>query len=306
MSDFAVLLTTFNGEVHLPEQLQSLREQTASSIDIWLSDDGSTDGTAPLIRQAADGWSKGAFHVLEGPRAGFAENFRSLLCQPEISTEYVAFCDQDDIWDADKLEVARQRLKEIPASQPALYCGRTRLMNDDGRIVGQSPLMRRPPEFRNALVQSLAGGNTMVMNRAAFELVRSASMKTSFVSHDWWCYMLVSGAGGVVVYDPTPHIYYRQHGRNLVGSNSGLSARYRRFLFLLSGRFAAWTDTNLKGLQSNRSLLAPENQRLFDTFEHARADGRFNFLKTLMVHGYRRQSVAGNLSLLIGALLGKI
>ena len=85
-----------------------------------------------------------------------------------------------------------------------------------------SPLFRRPPSFRNALVQSLAGGNTMVLNRPARDLVALASRRARFVSHDWWAYLLVTGAGGAVHYSAKPLVRYRQHAHNLVGANTSL------------------------------------------------------------------------------------
>lgn len=306
MSNFALLLTTYNGKSHLPEQLATLEMQTVPHIDIWCSDDGSTDGTPDLIAAAADKWTKGVFHIRLGPGAGFAENFRSLICMPDIDADFVAFCDQDDLWDADKLEIAAQKLRGISAAVPAVYCSRTRLMEEDGRIIGQSPLMANAPSFRNALVQSIAGANTMVMNRAAFDLVRQASMDTPFVSHDWWCYLLVTGAGGKVVYDPEPHISYRQHEGNLVGANLGLDATLRRYKLLLSGRFARWTDTNLQGLSANAHLLTSENAATVHAVIGARKAGRGELAKTILRHGLRRQSVFGNFVLFVGTMLGKI
>jgi glycosyltransferase involved in cell wall biosynthesis len=306
MSEFALLLTTYNGAAHLPAQLDSLATQTVSGIDIWHSDDGSTDTTTAIVAKAAEGWGKGVFKSFEGPHTGFAENFRSLICNPEIAANYVAYCDQDDIWDRDKLEVAKRALDAVPAGTPALYGGRTRLIDENGNATGMSPLMRRRPEFRNALVQSIAGGNTMVMNRAAFDLLRRASREVTFVSHDWWSYLMVSGAGGTVIYDAEPHISYRQHGGNLVGANTGLAARLRRYRVLLSGRFAGWNEVNIEALKKNLDLLTPANAAMLREFDRARKAGPFSLLAAIYSQGLRRQSVLGDVSLCAGALLGKM
>lgn len=306
MSQFAVLLSTYNGDAFLQEQVDSLRRQTEPRVDIWLSDDGSTDATLAMAARNATDWDKGAFRILDGPGRGFAENFRSLICNPDISADYVAFCDQDDVWDADKLEAARRRLENIPSSTPALYCGRTRLVGEDGQATGMSPLMGRPPGFRNALVQSIAGGNTMVMNRAAFELMRRVSQETPFVSHDWWSYLMVSGTGGVVVYDPEPRISYRQHDANLVGANKSFDALLRRYRLMLSGRFAGWNETNLEGLDRNRQHLTPENADILADYMRARNAGRASLLSTIARRGLRRQTLFGNLVLVAGAVLGKM
>src|SRR5690606_17695974 len=126
-------------------------------------------------------------------------------------------------------------LRKQPSDGPALYCTRTRTVSEEGSTVGLSPLFAKPPGFRNALVQSIAGANTMVMNRSAWRLVREASRRTSFISHDWWCYLIVAGAGGVVRYSPVARIGYRQHAKNLVGENNSWRARMSRLSHLMKG-----------------------------------------------------------------------
>ena len=235
-----ILLATYNGEKYLGEQLKSLEDQQVSAaIDIVASDDGSTDTTAAILEDWRRRWSAGAFSAVEGPRRGFAETFRALMAMPAPDADYVAFCDQDDVWMPRKLAAALAVL--ACDTGPALYCARTLRVDEALGPIGHSPLFRRPPHFRNALVQSIAGGNTMVMNRAAFALVAESVRRTSFVSHDWWCYLLVSGAGGRVHYDPIPHIAYRQHDANAVGDNVGWRARWQRLRMSLEGRFARGT-----------------------------------------------------------------
>ena len=116
----------------------------------------------------------------------------SLLSDADIVGDFFACCDQDDVWWPDKLERALQWLHTVPEHVPAVYFSRTRNVDASGNIIGCSPLFRRPPNFRNALVQSIGGGNTMVFNRAARELLVAAG-PVDVASHDWWTYLLVSG-----------------------------------------------------------------------------------------------------------------
>ena len=199
-----------------------------------------------------------------GPRAasisgrdrptGFANNFRSLLTNPAVDADYVAFCDQDDVWLPAKTREAVAALPRDP-SLPGLYCARTIVVDAAGTTIAHSPRFTRPPDFRNALVQNIGGGNTMVMNRAGFELVRAAATLTDFVSHDWFTYLVISGAGGKVVYSEVPHVLYRQHGNNVIGANSSAAARWARLGQLLQGRFRRWNAHNLRGLEVCRELL---------------------------------------------------
>lgn len=302
-----ILLATYNGALHLAEQLESLEQQTVDQIDILASDDGSTDATLEILSAAAKKWRKGSFDMVEGPRAGFSENFRSLILRANPDADYFAFCDQDDLWDCDKLDRAIAELADLPAATPGLYGSATRIIDEDGEPDGTSPIMRRPPSFRNALIQSIAGGNTMVVNRTAFWLLVEASRDVTFVSHDWWAYMIVSGAGGTVIYDPVPHVSYRQHGGNLVGSNASLRARGRRFVRLLRGEFRDWNDCNIAALMKAKPLLSPGSKSTLEGFAASRsAPGALRRAISIRRLGLYRQTWQGHVMLFLGMFLGKI
>lgn len=293
----AILLATWNGAAFLDEQLRSLAEQTHPSIDIWVSDDGSTDGTLGILADWRERWTRGAFEVREGPRSGFAENFRSLISKEAIEADYFAFCDQDDLWEPDKLETALAWMRTQDGGRPLLFCSRTLTISQSGQAIGKSPLFRRRPSFRNALVQSLAGGNTMVLDEAARKLLACASRRAGFVSHDWWAYLMVTGADGIVHYCPEPLVRYRQHAGNLIGANTSWAARLARLRQLFAGRFAKWSDTNLDGLEKNRDLLTPDATSTLDAYVRARRGGFFSAMANLRKSGVYRQTLRGTLAL---------
>lgn len=301
----AVLMATFNGVRFIDEQLRSIDQQTWPAIDIWASDDGSSDGTVNALGRWAAYWSKGSFTLLRGPSRGFAANFRSLLVNTEVDADYVAFSDQDDVWLAEKTRVAAEALATYGCC-PALYCARTIITDEAGRELSRSPLFRRPPDFANALVQSIGGGNTMVLNRSAYQLIREAAMRTEFVSHDWFAYLLVTGAGGHATYDEIPHVRYRQHNRNLVGSNLGWGARLRRVTAAFGGRFTSWNDDNIAALEASRDLLTPAAVEIFDRFRRARTGALPDRLLNLWSSGVYRQTATDQLSLYAAALLRKL
>lgn len=297
-----VLLATFNGAAHLDEQLGSLEDQDYPAIDVIVSDDGSTDGTLERLAVWRARWRKGRFEIRSGPRLGFAENFRSLIINLPDDCTYVAFCDQDDIWEADKLSRAVAWL--AGAEKPRLFCSRTLAVSEDGVPLGPSALFTRPPAFRNAIVQSLAGANTMVMNRTAAELVVEASRRTAFVSHDWWSYLVVSGAGGEICFCPTPLVRYRQHTANQVGANIGLRGGLSRVRRLLRGQFREWMQLNLAGLAAISDLLEPDAQRTVKAFECARTGNAFARVQQLRKTGAYRQSRRGTCFLYVAAACG--
>ena len=300
----AVLMATKDGEAFLDDQLRSLADQTHTRVDIWVSDDGSSDGTLAILDGWRTRWSKGRFTVLEGPKQGFAENFRALTTNAAIDADYFAFCDQDDIWMPDKLERAISWLEANDSGCPLLFCTRTLTISEDGTPLGQSPLFSRTPSFRNALVQSLAGGNTMVFNRVARRMMAMASARTSFVSHDWWAYLIVTGVGGRVHYSSAPLVRYRQHSGNEVGANTSWRARCSRLRRLYAGQFVGWTDSNLSALERNRDLLTVDALQALELFHNARKGNLATRIRNLQRSGVYRQRLLGTLLLWPSIALG--
>ena len=294
------------GQRYLREQLDSIVCQTHQNWTIWISDDGSSDDTHAILNEYRAKLGESQLYIYEGPADGFAANFLSLACKASITADYYAFADQDDIWYPDKLARAIQHLQTVPNHLPALYCGRTRCVDADNNDIGFSPLYTKRPRFTNALVQSIAGGNTMMFNNAARRILRKAGPDVKVVSHDWWAYMVVSGCGGHVVYDQTPRVRYRQHDNNLIGSKSDWSVGMTRLRMLFWGRFKNWNDINLAALHTMREHLTPENKLSLDEFSKARASHFLARQVGLMRSGIHRQTMIGNIGLIAASIFKKI
>lgn len=301
----AILMATYCGEKYLPAQLDSIFEQSYGNFSLWVSDDGSTDNTRDVLARYVSGYSQ-KLHVFQGPQQGFAKNFLSLLQCQEINAAFYAFADQDDVWHTEKIERAITWLNKQPPEQPALYCSRTSLVDELGRGLGDSPLFTRPPCFANALVQSIGGGNTMVFNQAARVLLGLASKDAKVVSHDWWLYIIVAGAGGCIHYDPRPSIDYRQHGANLIGSNLGWRARLKRIHFMLNGRFRDWNTLHMAALCEAEPFFTPESRRILNQFRQARISSLPKRLWFLYRSGTYRQTLFGNIGLWVAATLNRL
>jgi hypothetical protein len=303
---FAVMVAVFNGETFLEEQLDTLAGQTSLHVDVWVSDDGSSDGSRAILERRAGMWSKGSFRIVDGPARGFAENFRSLVTNPAIEADYFAFCDQDDLWDADKLARASAWLALGDPAEPRLLGGRTRIVDARGAVSGFSPLFRKAPSFRNALVQSIAGGNTMVFNRTARELMATAAGRAPFVAHDWWAYQIVTATGGTCRYDPEPAISYRQHGGNQIGENDSWGARLRRIQAMLDGTMVGWNARNVAALEASAELLTPEAIEVLSRFRTMRGGSLPARLAAFARSGIHRQTTLGQLGLLAACVLRRL
>jgi glycosyltransferase involved in cell wall biosynthesis len=271
-----VLLATYNGSEFLRGQLDSIESQTLPVSRITMRDDGSTDNTLSLLEEWAPGRSRKC--LLRGPRLGVTNNFFALLASADEDSEYFAFCDQDDVWLPDKIERAVLAIQEFPTDKALVYCSRVELVDENLKHLGFSPV---PKHFGyvNALVENVATGCTMVLNRTARNLI-CEGLPQRALFHDWWCYLVIAALGRVV-FDETPTVKYRQHANNHVGATA---SRLEFFKRRLESFFRQGSDGR------RRSDQAVELQRCFGDRLSARDReilGRF-----LSVRGGIRQRVS--------------
>jgi glycosyltransferase involved in cell wall biosynthesis len=211
----SILLASYNGIKFLREQLESIRSQTLRVSTITIRDDGSTDGTVSLLQEWAAGRADVRF--LSGPRLGVTNNFFELLANSDEDSQYIAFSDQDDFWQPNKIENAVSILKRHGDDQPLMYCSRLEYVDERLDHLGFSRIPKRL-DFANALVENVATGCTIVLNRQARDLILQALPKYALL-HDWWCYLVLS-ALGTVVFDDSATVKYRQHANNQVGRHA--------------------------------------------------------------------------------------
>ena len=301
----AVLLCTRRGALFLDEQLGSIATQSHANWRIYASDDASDDQTRTILVDFQRRMGRGRLQLRNGPGRGFAANFLRLACDQRIEADHFAFCDQDDVWEPDKLSRALAWLAHIDPATPALYCCRTRLIDEQGHTIGFSPLFSKAPHFRNAIVQSIAGGNTMVFNAAARRLLVRAGGDVAVPAHDWWLYILVTAMGGMVRYDSHPSVRYRVHSANAVGANCTFRARLVRIRLLLKGRLRTWTDMHAAALLPLVSDITPEGRRILVEFLDARRANALRRIVYIYVLRIYRQTLAGNIALFFAFLLRK-
>ena len=301
-------MATYNGEHHLKEQLETIKSQSYRNWDLLVSDDGSTDATLDLLDQFKDDCEvQHSVKIIQGPKQGFVANFLSLVANSSSDAKYFAFSDQDDLWYDDKLQRAVDLIEKAPENIPVLYCSRTEVIFENSEFKSfLSPLMQQSPSFNNALVQSIAGGNTMVFNRAARDSLLKFRVDAEVASHDWWIYQVVTGVGGKVIYDGRPSLKYRQHGGNLVGANRGVSALFDRAVMFLNGRFKIYNDKNIQALLANRQYLTQECQQSLNSFSLMKYGNIWQRLNAFFSSKIRRQGKVFNIALCFGILFKKV
>ena len=301
----AILLCTYQGQRFLQEQLDSFAAQSYPNWELWVSDDGSTDGTHDILERAK-GRLGDRMSIHNGPQNGFCANFLSLACKADIQADYYAYSDQEDVWAADKISRALAWLETVPKNAPALYCSRTRYISSEGNELGYSTLFARPPTFRNALVQNIAGANTMIFNQVARELLIQVPVRGDVVAHDWVVYLLVTGCGGHVFYDPHPSVNYRQHESNLTGQNVTIAAKLKRARAVWADRLKHWNTANIKVLHNFRSKLTAEHGATLECFMAARQNSTASRIMNLYRSGVYRQTIVDSIGLFVAVLYKKI
>ena len=302
----AILLCTYNGQRFLAEQLDSFEAQTYEIWEVWVSDDGSQDNTLMILESYQQKWPAGRLNIQKGPSKGFVANFLSLVYSTSIEANYFAYSDQDDVWLAEKLERSIKALGSKSINSANLYCGRTVLIDENKKEIGLSPLFLKPPIFANALIQNIGSGNTMVFDQNTRNLLCRARSDFYPVTHDWWTYILVTGAGGKVIFDLKPTVSYRQHQNNQIGMNSSWKSRLKRFQRIRKGCFQEWNKQHIQLLRAISEELKSESIEILEEFEKARNMKLLNSLFQLKKSGVYRQTVKGQLSLYTAAFFGKI
>ncbi|WP_461429308.1 glycosyltransferase family 2 protein [Gymnodinialimonas sp.] len=298
-----ILLATYQGARFLGEQIRSLYDQSVPDISIFASDDGSTDQTLEVLQEAQTNWDKGEFHIRSGPGVGYRSNFRSIALRCDLNSDYYAFCDQDDIWDADKLERALRWSAKFDPEIPQVYSSRTRWIDESGKFLRISHAFGREPSFANALVQTIAGGNTMVMNQAAMKLFRKTAESVGPVSHDGWLYLIVTGAGGIFHFSDEASVSYRQHNASVSGVPTPLTS----WMWRLSERQRAGMrqaiDKKITALESCIDHLTPEARLVLKEYKASRNGASvFKRIRALKKSGVYARTFRSNVAMHVDCL----
>lgn len=207
----AVLMSTYNGHNFLDKQLKSIAEQTLiNDIKLYIRDDGSSDDTFEIIEKWKD---RVDIVLIKGENVGPAKSFWSLLMDKSIQADYYAFCDQDDIWDEDKVERGLKSIMDIEG--PALWCSNCRLIDRDDRVLKKMMMSENPElSISSQLVCGSIQGCAMLFNEKLRTYIITKSPLV-FPMHDF-VVITYCIACGSVFYDSVPSFSYRLHQNNVI------------------------------------------------------------------------------------------
>ncbi|MCM1139930.1 MAG: glycosyltransferase [Muribaculum sp.] len=254
--NITVLLSIYNGERFLKEQLDSILTQENVDVKILARIDGTHDNSMAILHRYQNLYPD-KIEIMEGRNLGFGLSFTKLLEEaynryPQC--QYFAFADQDDVWLPDKLITGINDVANQSSDIPVAYCSATRNVDKDLNPLGRDTVLD-PAKITKprALVQNFATGCTMVFNRKAVEIY-IANEPSEIIVHDFLMYQICVFLGKVI-YDTTPHILYRQHGSNQIGRPGATQRMKRR----LKGNF-------------NKHILENQNRNFYLAFSHVLCD----------------------------------
>ena len=213
-------MATYNGEKYLSEQLRSIWDQENVEVSVLIRDDGSTDGTHELLNHYQ---KEGKLEWYTGKHLNVSKGYFDLMCHAKgYEADYIAFSDQDDVWDRDKLFVAVKKLETAEETVPALYyCGQELV---DGKLnpIAKHELNRERNLTARFVLSDFAGCTGVFNKKLLNEVVK---FKPEYMlMHDTWVLKVCLCLGGKVYVDPESHMKYRQHGGNTVGLGRSLPA----------------------------------------------------------------------------------
>lgn len=281
MNRVAVLLSAYNGEKYLREQINSILDQKGVNLDLYIRDDGSSDNTVSVIKE----YTHSHKNVIgyKGKNLGVGNSFMRLLYKVPKQYDYYAFSDQDDYWLPDKLQKAIKKIRENAG--PVLYASNQTIVDHDMKETGKRYDSDLSVDYRQIVSSNMISGCTMVWNAQLSDLLSADNRRPSSELlecriHDVWV-ALAAAVTGTIVYDSNSYILYRQHKDNVVGAK-GKS--------IVSG----WLD-KIKHSQgrNGRSKICTETIRCFgDVISDS------EILKTLNRYGNYSDSIKSKIDLI--------
>lgn len=262
----AVLMSSYNGEAYIEEQINTvLAQKCDAELSLWVRDDGSTDNTRSILERYE---SEGKLSWYCGENLKPAHSFMELLSHCP-GYDYYAFCDQDDHWYPDKLQASITLLQQ--EERPAMAFANARLVDGSLNPIGRNVYNRQPPvDFYSVLLSGGILGCTVVMNRQLATLLERFSRPKALIMHDYYCALVCTLFDGVILYDPLPHMDYRQHGNNVVGSQWT--------------KWAALKDRLARITKRKKVTVSRMAQSLLDQDPHPEDEEKLRFLQLVAAY----------------------
>ncbi len=259
----AVIMSTYNGESFIREQLESILEQTYRNVEIIVRDDGSKDDTVAIVKEYQKKHKN--IKLFEGENLGFVKSFFELLKLADA--DYYSYADQDDIWIENKIELAVNSLNKLDETKPNMVFGNSDYYDENMSFIGIGE-KNKEYSFLQALFACIGQGMTMTVNKKTRDMIIENMPKSCFF-HDWWTYLLCIGMGNVA-YNNVTTVKYRRRKQNATSEGQGylrlLIWRVKNLLFKNGMKDIKQQMLNFKEIYYDE--LSDENKEILDLFSN--------------------------------------
>ena len=303
-SKINILIATYNGEQFLQEQLESLFQQSYTNWKLLIHDDGSTDNTINIIKD----------YILKYPdKIQFFDdklNFGSALVNfsfllEKSNAKYIMFCDQDDIWLPNKIELTVKKMQELERENPNIPL----LIHTDLKVVDSNlnvlsnsywSYQGIDPQYdtlNRLLVQNIITGCTVMINRKLGDI--ALPIPNEVIMHDWWLGLVASVFGQIHSID-IPTILYRQHDNNDTGASSfNIGTILNKAKNLSEVDLKKYINQAMPLLERYDDKLSTEQKILLKDFIAIEKQSWLQSKQTLLKHKILKQNIIRNLGLLL-------
>ena len=298
MKKVQVLLSTYNGEKYIKEQIESIIKQEEVEISLLVRDDGSTDKTIEILEEISKNNTNIKFY--KGENKGPARSFMELVQKSE-EANYYAFADQDDVWETRKIISAIKKLNKTDI--PELYISSVTIVDENLEHIGKKEVQGKFT-FEGEMIKNFAIGCTQVFNKKLRDIINLYEPQY-IIMHDSWITRVCYAIGGNVIIDENSYIKYRQHSNNVVGyKDNGIKKLKKQFNIAFKEKtkmrvnIAMELKSGYKDLLIEQSLEIIEN--LIEYPRNAKAKTKLLFNKD-----FRTNSFTINTKMIMAIILNK-
>lgn len=299
MKKIQVLMSTYNGEKYLKEQIESILNQENVEISLLIRDDGSTDETLNILEHLAK--ENKNIHYYASQNIGVARSFMELVNKSN-EADYYAFADQDDVWKPKKLISAIKKL-ESNIETPSLYISALEVVDEELNTIEIKKVSGNNC-FEGEMAKNFATGCTMVFNKKLCDIIKMYNPEY-LIMHDSWITRVCYAIGGNVVVDRNTYIKYRQHGNNVVGyKDEGFKKLKKQFKIAFVDKVSMRVNIAKELKSGYKEFFTEHIKQVVDMLINYQKDKK---AKKWLLHNknFRTNSWKINAKILISIILGK-
>lgn len=301
MPRIAVLMSSYNGEKYISEQIDSILQQEGNNtIDLWVRDDGSKDNTQNILKEYE---VRKKLKWYTGENLGPARSFIDMIKHCG-DYDYYAFSDQDDLWSSNKIATAIKCLEH--REEPAIYCSNAELVDKNLKTLNQYCNKFNPQySLAGVLIGGGVQGATMVFNKELAIKIINRITPEFIPMHDYYISVVCLSLGGKIIYDSNSYMKYRQHENNVIGIDKRISSTIENRIAIIFNKngFFDVEKTSEQIIEMYGEFISDDKLKILK----CAANYKHNFLSKIRLATYKgiglgrlNLSIAERLSVMLG------